>query len=153
MAVKAITPNELESALEVLPEPQYAWVKLTGYTRQASDILREAEGMVPGIKLERSGASIDALIKDPTREKIMDVYRSFYGKNELEHPDFTKPGVELFKVSWQLKKEGGIFESEITMRPEGGFDIKYWGEEPQYISQLRQVLSGSRVRLEIVVND
>ena len=152
-----ITPNELEKALKVLPEPEYASVKLTNYDDQITHILREAEKTVPGVELSRiGGISIEEISLDnPTRERIMDVYRSSYGANDLGHPDFTKPRVELSRLSWDLRKEENeqTFESQIVMSPEEGFGIQYWGKEPEYISQLRDVLSESKVKIEIVAND
>lgn len=152
MVREKINPSELENALMVLPEPTSVHVTIVSSDYLLSKLVKAGEKLV-GVLLEDADNAVGAWIKNPTKQKIMYVYRDFYGKSELEHPDFLKPRLELCRINWHIEKPNRVFESEMFMVPEKGFDIQYWGEEPRYVSQLRQVLSGTQVPLKITAND
>ncbi len=155
MVRERINPSELEKALEVLPEPRLGLVKLDWYRDLICNIVRAGEKTVPGIKLHNCGLSIKAWLTQPTKESIMDIYRQEYEK----HEDYCnmEPIVELKWIMWE---SDNFFDKDIeaqkwhtVMTPKKGFRVEYLGEEPQYVSNLRQVLSGTRVPLKIVAND
>ncbi len=150
-----ITPSELELILEVLPEPLEALVSLCNYNDQIFKVLREAEKTISEIGLENIGISIVAELKYPTKQKILNIYKSSYNIDNMAHPDFVKPRIELHRINWDIRKkeDNNLFESNITLTPSRGINIDYWGAEPQYIAQLRQILVNTHIPIITTIND
>ena len=141
-----ITPKDLEKILKYLPEPTYVEISLFGGFDYSS-IFTQAEELIPCIKLKESGRQAFRL-KNPSTENILDIYRrSYESEKELENePKRSQKRVDLDKACWYLDNHGQI---ELTPWE---INIKYNGQEPKYISQMRRELSGINVRIGIEIN-
>ena len=148
-----IAPSELGYALNVLPEPETVNIHLINFCSQIKGLLEDAEQIHPGIGLDTLFVpEILAQLEDATKGNVMRIYNASYRKDELGHPDFSKPRIQLSSVYWSLDKKGCL-ESRIKMTPKEGFNVKYWGPEPDYITKLREALDGRRVIVRISTND
>lgn len=138
--------GELEKALKHLPEPTYAEVSLFG-NFDYSDISRQAQEVVKGVALQ-TGGGLTFRLEDVSKEKILDIYRK---SHELKDVKPTRESdiprrIDLHKVGWYLNDH-----VQIELTP-WEVNAKYNGQEPNYISQMRQELAGTNVRLGIEVN-
>ncbi|MEA3430569.1 MAG: hypothetical protein U9R08_04825 [Nanoarchaeota archaeon] len=144
--IPKMTSEELEKVLKHLPEPTYAEVSLFG-NFDYSEISRQAQEVVQGAKLQDDGGLVFRL-EDASKEKILDIYRK---SNELREVKPTRETgipkrIELHKVGWYLDDH-----VQVELTP-WEVNAKYRGQEPTYISQMRQELAGTNVRLGIEVN-
>ncbi len=138
--------EELEKILKYLPEPTYIEIALFG-NFDYSGISHQAEKVVQGAKLQNSGGLVFRL-KDASKEKVLNIYRK---SNELKEVEPTrKTGIprriDLHKVGWYLDDQ-----VQVELTP-WEVNANYRGLEPNYISQMRQELAGTNVRLGIGVN-
>lgn len=143
--IPRITPEDLEKILKHLPEPTYAEVSLFG-NFDYSDIFRQAEEVVQSARLQ-SGGHLTFRLKDASKEKILDIYRK---SQELEGVKPTIPipkRINLHKVGWYLDDH-----VQVELIPEE-VNVKYKGQEPKYISEMVQELSGINVRMVIEINN
>ena len=133
-----ISLGDLEKVLEHLPEPNVVKVLLTD-SIDYSSIDQQVQGLVPNTRLEPHGESVFRLM-GATRESVLSIYRASDGQ------DRTKPKkIYLNRISWHWDVAA---DSGIELTPTG-VEAWYKGEEPPYITQLRQDLSGTGVALEI----
>lgn len=149
--IPRITPEDLEKILKHLPEPSYAEFDLFG-NFDYSNIFVQAEKVMPGLKLESRGR-LSCRLKDHSKEKILDIYKKSY-KSEKEETevDINPRNISLHKIGWYLGDymiDDNKVQIELTPWE---VNIKYNGQEPKYISQMRKELSKTRVRLKIEVN-
>lgn len=143
--IPEMTPEELEKVLKHLPEPTYVEVALFG-NFDYSGISHQAQEVVQGAKLQDGGGLVFRL-EDASKENILNIYRK---SNELQ-PEPTKETeiprrIDLHKVGWYLDDH-----VQVELTP-WEVNVKYKCQEPNYISQLRQELAGTNVRLGIEVN-
>jgi len=144
--IPQMTPEELKKVLKHLPEPTYAEVALFG-NFDYSGISHQAQEVVQDAKLQDRGGLVFRL-EDASKEKILNIYRK---SKELKEVEPTKETgmprrIDLYKVGWYLDDHVQV---ELTPCE---VNAKYRGQEPNYISQMRQELAGTNVRLGIEVN-
>jgi len=161
--VPEMSVKDLEKVLKHLPKPTVAEVALYGGFDYSS-ISEQANKLIPGIDITDGGGLIFRL-RDPTNDKIIDIYKRSTGQKEAESGQMTvsiigsagaketrkaRPAIplriDLHKVEWYL---GNRVEIELTPWE---VNVKYSGKEPSYITQLRHELSGSKVRFGIEAN-
>jgi len=130
----------LKKVLKYLPEPTYAEVSLFG-NFDYSDLFRQAQEVVKGIFLQ-TGRGLVFRLEDVSKEKIFNLYR----KSQNPRKSGIPKRIDLYKVDWYLDNQ-----VQVELRP-GEVNVKYRGLEPNYISQMRQELAGTNVRLRIEVN-
>lgn len=141
-----ITPDCLERIMECMPPPSCASVRL--YNFDYSHVVAQARRLVPRIKLFGYQDVIFELT-DPTKEQITDIYRRFFGKTSVTSPDFTSsPGIALQNIYW-LSEDHTV---QVNLMPDK-VEIRCTIAEPDYVTKLREYLSGTNVCLEIKIEN
>ena len=144
--IPEMTPEELEKILKHLPKPTYAEVRLFG-NFDYSGMSHQAQEVVQGVELQ-DGRGLVFRLKDASKENILNIYRK---SNELKEVKPTRETgiprrIDLHKVGWCLDDQ-----VQVELTP-WKVNAKYGSQEPNYISQMRQELAGTNVRLGIEVN-
>ncbi|MBI5347493.1 MAG: hypothetical protein HZB66_02695 [Candidatus Aenigmarchaeota archaeon] len=137
--IPEMTPEELERVLKHLPEPSYAEVILVG-DFDYSSISRQAQE-VQGVELQHShSCPLVFGLKGASKETLLDIYRT---SNESRKVKFTRETrrIDLHKVGWYL--DSGDVHVELTPT---AVKVSYRDQEPDYISQMLQELTGTIVR-------
>src|SRR3989338_3109743 len=148
LTIPEMSLGELEKALKHLPEPLYAEVSLYG-NFDYSALFQQAQNAMKGAKLKNGGGLVFRL-EDPSKENLINIYKKSY---ELRKNDQKTNGtkiqrrIDLHKAYWYSDNHVKIELTpwEIT--------ASYQGQEPKYISQMRQELVGTNVRLRLEVNN
>lgn len=139
-----LTVEKLEEILEFMPQPNHITVDAYGF--DLSSITGGASDLLPEATLEDPGR-ITFNVEDPSREKVLAIYKHFYGKTDVLSTEFESPGIELNSVGWYLEHNGHI---RLTPRK---VEAKYIGEEPAYFTRMRHALRGTNINLEIKVEN
>lgn len=161
-----MSPEELEKVLKHLPEPTYAEVALFG-NFDYSGISHQAQEVIQCVKLQNGGGLVFRL-EDPLKGKIIDIYRKSNGLRQPSEVQNLSAGkafaegekegmrqtgdlyrqrrIDLHKIGWYLDNH-----VQVELTP-WEVNVKYRGQEPAYISLMRQELAGTNVRLGIEVN-
>lgn len=167
--IPEMSPEELEKVLKHLPEPTYAEVSLFG-DFDYSDISHQAQEVVKGAALQ-TGGGLTFRLEDVSKEKILDIYRKSHGLNYPVQPAkiqglsvqeaFTEGEKERMRQTGELYRQRRIDLHKVVWSLDDHVKIeltpwevnaRYRNQEPDYISQMRQELAGTTVRLGIEVN-
>ena len=138
-----ISPDQMEMIFRRLPEPHHAAFTFTGYDREG--VKTAARALYDGLELI-APPTATLVLRNPTKEGVLHLYRKFFGTNAIGHSDFTKPRLEIERADFRSPDNQDL--AEITVTPEA-IHVKYWGTEPDVASQIRETASANFVRITI----
>jgi hypothetical protein len=151
-----LKPEVLEDLLNVLPEPDFAIVKICETSQ--SEIFRYAnklaEEVLPGVRVEVPNC-LDVRFNKPSKDKLLAMYKKFYKEpddnktvNEVIVESQAKVLAELRKISWQATV---VYPSIYGKDDDIFVDIVHGSQtKPSYLNNLLEVCSKQGIQYRVV---
>lgn len=142
---RVLPVEKLENILAFMPVPAMVFVDFYGFNDSA--LLEQAREIMPEATLETESTRHIFRLNQPSKEKILAIYRRFYGKTSISSKDHKSPGLELQSIHWNLDEY-----TSIVLTP-NNVQVKCLEQEPECVMRLRQELVRTYVNLEIKVEN
>jgi len=151
MEVPKMLVSELEKILNILPNPKYIEVRLSGNYSNYSHLIKDLEGILPNIEI--SPVELRLEIKNINKDQILKLYKrnlerekNFYKNIEKkilqEEKRIEMGSINLNEINWYEKNY------KIKLSPYN-LEINYQVEEPEIISNLKRALKEFNTKIEL----
>ena len=138
--IPEMSVSDLEKVLSYLPEPRHVEVYLTGC------IDYSGFSKLAGIELTMGSELPKFRLASPSKESVIKIYNE--QERRLKEAVDSSDGmvVSFAKAEWYKDRV------QIEVTP-WNVKVEYHGKEPEYITRMREAVSETTVRLEILVNN